>query len=257
MLWHLYNMKRITFELEGQEYKLPQFITIGDYVKIFKVKGLFDDEYFAAKLISIVTGAELNTLLEASREEIQFISEKILEVLPFEKPAFVDRFELDGVHYGFIPSWKKMSFGEFADLDTLMTKKPEDMLDYFHIITAILYRPITKQKSEHNFEIEKYNSDTMEERAELFKNKLDVEYSLGAQFFFIQFAENYSNYIPISSKLWMRMSWEQIKFVWRHRKLIWKSLLRKDLGGTLFLTELVTMTLQDMRKSQEKQSLKS
>jgi hypothetical protein len=177
-------MKRITFELQGQEYKIPQFITIGDYVKIFKVKGLFDDEYFAAKLISIVTGADLNVLLESSREEVQFISEKILEVLPFEKPAFVDRFELDGVHYGFIPSWKKMSFGEFADLDTLMTKKPEDMLEYFHIITAILYRPIIKQKSEHNFEIEKYNSDTMEERAELFKNKMPISLAYAYTLFF-------------------------------------------------------------------------
>lgn len=250
-------MKRISFELQGKDYKIPQYITIGDYVKIYKVKGLFDDEYFSAKLISIVTGAELNVLLEATREEVQFISNEILKILPFEKPAFVDRFELDGVHYGFIPSWKKMSFAEFADLDTLMTKKPEEILEYFHIITAILYRPITKEKSEHNFEIEKYDSNSLDDRAELFKNKLDVEYSLGAQFFFIQFAENYLNYTPISSKLWMRMSWEQIKFVWRHKKMIWKSLSRKDSDGISFLTELVTMTLQDMKKLQEKQSLKS
>lgn len=250
-------MKRITFELQGKEYKIPQYITIGDYVKIFKVKGLFDDEYFSAKLISIVTGADLNVLLESTREEVQFISNEILKVLPFEKPGFVDRFELDGVHYGFIPSWKKMSFGEFADLDTLMTKKPEEILEYFHIITAILYRPITKEKSLHNFEIEKYNSDTLDDRAELFKNKLDVEYSLGAQFFFIQFARNYLSYTPISLKLWMRMSWEQIKFVWKYRKMIWKSLSKKDSDGISFLTELVTMTLQDTKRLQERQSLKS
>lgn len=246
-------MRKVTFELEGKEYKIPQYITIGDYVKIFKVKGLFDDEYFAAKLINIITGADQNVLLDATREQIDFISQSILEILPFEKPAFVDRFTLEGVEYGFIPSWKKMSFGEFADLDTLMTKKPEEVLDYLHIITAILYRPITKSKSEHNFEIEKYTQDTLEERAELFKNKLDVEYALGAQFFFTQFAEIYSNYTPISLKMWMKISWWQIKFAWRNRKLIWKSLLKKDLDGLWFSTELVKMMLHDIQELQKKQ----
>ena len=36
----------IKFKLEGKEYKLPEIITINDYVKISKVKDLFTDEYF-------------------------------------------------------------------------------------------------------------------------------------------------------------------------------------------------------------------
>ena len=246
-------MSKITFEIDGKEYKLPILITIGDYVKIFKVKNLFEDEYFSAKIISILTGAPMDKLMDAPREQIKFLSDKILEIIPYEKPAFLDKFTLDGVDYGFIPSWKRMSFGEFADLDTLMTKKQDEILDYYHIITAILYRPITKSKSEHNFEIEKYNQDTLYERADLFKNKLDVEVALGAQFFFIKFAENVLNPIQISLRMWMRISWSQIRVAWKMRRTLWTLAWKKDLDGFSFSTEYATMILQDIRKLLRKQ----
>jgi hypothetical protein len=242
-------MSKYTFELDGVEYKVPQLITIGDYVKIYKVKGLFDDDYFAAKLISVLTGAPQDKLLLIDREKINILFSQIYKILPMGKPAFVNRFTLDGVDYGFLPTWKKMSFGEFADLDTLMTKKQDEVLDYLHIITAILYRPITKSKSEHNFEIEKYNQQTLEERAELFKNKLDVEVSLGAQTFFIQFAKNVLNYTPMSLKTWMKISWIELKILWKMRKWIWRAVVsKKGLDGTLFLTEFQTMILQNIKK---------
>lgn len=243
---------KLTFEIEGQEYKIPQFITLGDYVKIYKVKGLFDDDYFATKLISILTGAPQKKLMEAERDKIDFVFSQIYSILPIDTPAFLDRFTLDGVEYGFLPSWKKMSFGEFADLDTLMTKKPDEVLDYLHIITAILYRPIvTKDKKVYT--IEKYTQETLETRAELFRDKLDVEVALGAQFFFIKFAENVSNYTPTSLKSWMKISWTQLRLLWKMRKILWKGLLKRDLDGTWFLTELLKMTYQDIQKLQKKQ----
>lgn len=119
---------------------------------------------------------------------------ELLKIIPTREPGFTDEFTFEGVQYGFIPSWKNMSFGEFPDLDTLMTKKPEEFLNYLHIITAILYRPITKRKGKHKFEIEEYNVHTMEERAELFRDKLNVEYALGSQFFFIHFKDLFSKY---------------------------------------------------------------
>lgn len=249
-------MKNITFELGGKEYQLPKYLTIGDYVKIFKVKDLFEDEYFSIKLINIITGAPMDLLMKANRQVINNLSGELLKIIPTREPGFVDRFELDGIEYGFIPSWKDMSFGEFADLDTLMTKKPEEMLNYLHIITAILYRPITKSKSEHKFEIEEYNVKTMEERAELFKQRLNVEYALGSQFFFIHFAKIYSRNTLTYSMSWMRVSWIQIKFVWKWRKQIWKNLWRKNSDGTLFLTELQMMILQDTIQSLRKELLK-
>ena len=241
-------MKKITFELEGVEYKIPQYLTLGDYVKIFKVKDLFDEEYFLPKLINILTGAPVDLLLKAERDKIQMLYEPLFEIIPTDKPAFLDRFKLDGVEYGFLPSWKKMSFGEFADLDTLMTKKPEEVLDYLHIITAIMYRPIVEETSKHKFKIEQYNQESLEERAELFRNKLDVEVALGGQFFFTQFAKNYLNPTQISLKMWMTISWYQIKVAWKMRSWIWNRIFKKHSDGSSFLTDFLTMMLQDMKK---------
>jgi len=246
-------MSKITFNLDGTEYKVPNQITIENYVKLFKVTDLFDDEYFQIKLINILTDAPVDKLMDTEMGKVYFIYNKLMELLPDNKPGFVDRFTLNDVEYGFIPNWKKMSFGEYADLDTLMTKKPNEVLDYLHVITAILYRPIIKDRGKHNFDIEKYNQESLEERSELFKNKLDVEVALGAQFFFTLFARNSQTYIPMSFKMWMMTSWNQIKFVWKWRKILWKVIFKKDLDGTSYSTELLKMTLRDITKLQQKQ----
>ena len=146
-----------------------------------------------------------------------------------------------------------MSFGEYADLDTLLTKKDSEILDYLHVITAILYRPITKDNGKHKFEIEKYNQESLEGRAELFKTKLDCEIALGGQFFFTLFAKNLLNFTPTSLKNWMKISWTQIKFAWKWRTILWKVIFRKDLDGTWFSTELLKTTLHDIKKSLPKQ----
>jgi hypothetical protein len=246
-------MRKITFELEGKEYKLPNILSIGDYVKIFKIKDLFEEDYFQVKILSIITGAPMDKLMKVDREKIEILSSHLLKLIPQEKPLFSDRFELNGVHYGFIPEWKKMSFGEFADLDTLMTKKPDEVLNQLHTITAILYRPITKEKLFHKYEIEEYDFNKLGERAELFKNELDVEYALGSQFFFTLFAKIYSVRTPISLKQWMSLSWNQIKVAWMMRKLIWRIILKRPLGGSSFLTEFHKTILQNTQKFLKKQ----
>lgn len=245
-------MKKITFELEGIEYKVPNILSIGDYIKIFKIKNLFEEDYLQAKILSIITGAPMDKLMKVDREKIYTLSSKILNLIPQEKPLFSDRFELNGVNYGFIPEWKKMSFGEFADLDTLMTKKPDEVLDNLHIITAILYRPITKQKMFHKYEIEDYDFNKLTDRAELFKKELDVEYALGSQFFFTLFAKIYSLRTPISLKQWMSLSWTQIQIAWMMRKLIWRIILKRPLDGLSFSTEFHKMILQNMKKLSKK-----
>jgi hypothetical protein len=249
-------MKQVTFELKDITYKLPMELSIGNYVKIFKKKDLFDEEYFAAELISMLTGADFDALMEASRDEIKFLSNELLKLIPYERPTFVDRFTLDDIEYGFLPEWKKMSFAEFADLDTLMTKKPMELLDYLHIVTAIMYRPIIKTKDKNNFKIEKYNQETLQDRAELFKNKLDIEVALGAQFFFILFAKNYLDFTLIS--LAPKMTWiQEMGFLSRNLRKIWKLVSRKDLDGMSFSIELQMMILQDMTKSSIKRYYRS
>ena len=241
----------IKFKIEDKEYELLDYISIGDYSKIYKVKDLFTDEYFAAKLLNLISGAPLQDLLQSDYQEVNYLSSYILSLIPTDKPKFEDRFELDGVTYGFFPNWKELTFAEFMDMDTISTKKPEELLDMLHILAAIMYRPIIEMKSDHDFKIEKYDVKTMQERAELFKNKLNVKYILGAQFFFINFANKYSNYFQLSS-IRSLSTWTKIKLGWKLRKIIWGIVFKKSTDGSLSSTELLEMILRNTSTSIKK-----
>jgi hypothetical protein len=250
-------MAVVSFELDGIEYELPDYLSIGDYVKIFKIKDLFEDEYMMAKVINLVTGCPVDTLLEAENHKVEFLSTSIFAMVPRPPYTLIDRFELNGVHYGYLPSYKEISFGEFVDLDTLLNRKPEEIMENLHLITAMMYRPIVSQKSEHNFKIEKYNLETLEERAELFKNKLDVKFALGGQFFFINFGKIYTSFTPLSLRQKFQREWMALKEIWTYRTLVWKIALKKDLDGMSPSIEYAKITLQNTMKSLKKRLSKS
>jgi len=242
----------LRFKIDGVPYEVPDYTPINVYTKIYKIKDLFTDEYFAAKLINSITNCPLQDLLEGGFEEISYISNYILSKLPKQKDVkFVDRFELDGVHYGFFPDWKELTFAEFIDIDTIISKKPEELLDMLHILSAIMYRPIVDEISEHNFQIEKYDLVTLKTRSELFKKKLDVSVILGAQFFFIKFVTRFLNYTPQFSEMKMNI-WTQIKMMWMMWRMIYKTPSKGRSGGFLSSTKLLTTILLNTSTSTKK-----
>jgi hypothetical protein len=239
----------IKFNIGEDKYELPTFINVENYTKIYKIKDLFTEDYFAARLVSIVSGAPMDKLLENDYQEITYMASYILSLLPIDhKIPFVDRFEIDGVHYGFFPNWKDLTFAEFVDMDTISTKRSDELLDLLHILAAVMYRPIIEEKSEHDFKIEKYDLKTMQERAELFKKKLDCKYVLGAQLFFFNYARTYIGYSQLSSIPKLSI-WTKMKLMWRMRRLIREIVFKKSSGGTWSSTELLEMILQSTTTS--------
>lgn len=241
----------LKFKIEQKEYQIPEIMNIEHYVSIYKIKDIFSDDYYAARLVNIITGAPVKDLLESDFQEVNYIANYILSLLPIDKPKFVDRFTLDGIEYGFFPNWKDLTFAEFVDLDTISTKKADEILDNLHLLAAIMYRPIISEEKKNDYKIEKYDVKTMIERGELFKKKLDVRYVLAAQNFFIRFAERYLNYSQLSSipKL---TTWSKIKILWGMRKMIFKIAFKKPLDGTWSSTELLRMILQNTNMSIKK-----
>lgn len=237
------------FKIDGVPYEVPDYIPIGTYSKIYKIKDLFNEDYFAAKLINTVTNAPLQDLLECPFEEINYISSYIINTLPKSSDIdFVDRFELNGVQYGFFPNWKDLTFAEFIDIDTISTKKPEEILDMLHILAAIMYRPIINERSKHDFDIEKYNMDSLVVRSELFKKYLNAKYVLGAQFFFIKYAKRFSSYTPQYSTLKLS-KWQTIKMIWIMWRMIFKLTSKSPLGGFWSSTKYLTTILQNTSTS--------
>lgn len=104
-----------------------------------------------------------------------------------QTPRFIQRFELNGIEYGFIPNLDAITAAEWIDIDTY--QKGDDNI---HRLLSILYRPIIKEKTLFNFfglinqdlyTIEKYNGTTdilMEAPLEVY---------LGAAEFFFRLSE--------------------------------------------------------------------
>jgi hypothetical protein len=241
----------IKFKIEEKEYIVPEKVTIDKYVKIYKMKDILTEEYFAAKLINIVCDCPLEDLLESDYQEVNYIASHIMGLIPLGQPKFVDRFEIDGVSYGFFPTWKDLSFAEFVDMDTISTKKEDELLDLLHILSAIMYRPIIEQRSDHDFDIEKYEVKSMKLRSEVFKNKLDISIVLGAQFFFINYAKRYSDYFLLSLTKTLS-TWTKIKLVWSLRRMIWTQIFKRHTDGSLSSTDLLTTILQNTTRSFKK-----
>lgn len=242
--------------LENKEYPIPNYLSIEQYVNIYKVKDLFSDTYLAPKLINIVLGAPLELLLKQDYQEVNYLAAYIMSLIPTDKEVkFIDRFELEGVHYGFFPNWRDLSFAEFIDMDTIATKPVNELLDMLHFLAAIMFRPIEHELSEHNFLIEEYDVESMKKRAELFKKKLDIKYILGAQVFFCKFANRFSLYTQASSIPKLTLM-EKMKMMWQLRKIIWKLVFKKRTVGSLSSTELLETMLQNMKPSSKKISRK-
>ena len=92
-------------------------ITLGQYQKFNKILGKDPDLDFLRKrqLRSLWSGAcKCRSVKYTSIVEVTEIITKMFE----EKPKLIQRFEKNGVEYGFIPVLTDMSFGEFVDLDT-------------------------------------------------------------------------------------------------------------------------------------------
>ena len=240
-------MSKISFEINGKEYNLPDYISIEDYVKVFKVKDIFADEYFSAKVLSILTEAKIDDLLTINYQILENLAIMAMKKFPKDNKRFYQTFEFNGVEYGFITDWRKMSYGEFIDLDTLLSRKDNELLESIHLITAIMYRPITKKKRKGAYEIEKYDVDKMEERAEEFK-KLDVKYFISGQFFFINFVRKYKGRLLLSSVMEKLTLKQRMKMLWKISLL--KGRLGKDGDITTLLMSYANSTLQNTMPSQ-------
>ena len=151
--------------------------------KFIEISDLIKDEtsiHDRMKVFQIVTGCDM--------EEIRIIPAEILDTMwnEFVHNCFdlgdgsVDNIiTIDGKSYGLI-NVKGLTVGEMADIDVL---KNHPILNFnLHKIMAILYRPLI---SKLPFKIEPYSSETFEERAELFAEKMPVKVALNTAVFFL------------------------------------------------------------------------
>lgn len=134
-------------------------IKLSQYLKFLKViEENEDSDFLYDKMVQIFCNVELKYVSQFKRKQVVEIVNTINSL--FDKvPNFINRFELNGVEYGFIPNLEDISQGEYIDLDNYLPVQ-EDM----HRAMAVMFRPI-KQKLKDRYYIEDYaGSDVYAEK---------------------------------------------------------------------------------------------
>ena len=113
-------------------------ISLAQYQKWLKISDKNeDDNFLKQKMIEIFCNIPLKQVLNIKANDIDTIVEDINKIFLLE-PKFKDRFEYNGIEFGFIPKLDDMSFGEYIDLDTYLPEWP-----LMHKAMCVLYRPIS------------------------------------------------------------------------------------------------------------------
>lgn len=115
----------------------------------------------------------------------------------FAEPKLSDfhlqkHFLLDGVKYGFIPNMQNLTVGEFADLETYMEG---GMFENLQEVLAVLYRPVTREKSQL-YEIESYEPSQIKTDM---MGECPMDVAIGAVVFFYRIETALASGLPHSS----------------------------------------------------------
>ena len=173
--------------METKTLKVPNSlseITLGQYQKFNKVLSAEPDEDFLQKktieIFCQVNLADVNQYKYSSIVQVIEIINKMFE----QKPTLIKRFKHKGQELAFIPKLDEMSFGEFVDLDLLLSD-----WETMDEAMAVLYRKI-EHSHKNNYTIEAYDSDKTQDMKSM---PLDV--ALSSLFFLESLSKELTNHI--------------------------------------------------------------
>ena len=161
-------------------------ITLGQYQEFDKLD-LTKESEVQSKMIEIFCKVPVEVVRSMKAKDITDICVIINNMFNTEH-QFINRFQMNGIDYGFIPDLENMSFGEYVDLDTFIGDN-----DNLHRAMNVLYRPIDLKQGQR-YTLKEYNPDTNEDA----KNyPLDAVF--GAIVFFYNLGKDLSTVILNSS----------------------------------------------------------
>lgn len=143
------------------------------------------------KQVAALSGLETKQLRKAPAVLLTAAKKHVQYLLENEEPRYEPIIELAGTKYGIIPDWKRMTTGEWIDLENLL----KDFWQNAPKIMSILYRPLTFQVGK-KYDIEPYTS---REDTEAF-DTMPADIVSGALLFFWSTAMSAQTNTPHSSQ---------------------------------------------------------
>ena len=129
-------------------------ITLGQYQEFSKLDSKKESDVLL-KMVEIFCKVPIEVVRSMKANDIKDICEVINKMFDVEH-QLINRFQLGGQDFGFIPDLENISFGEYVDLDTFIGDT-----DNLHRAMNVLFRPIDlKQGSRYT--LKDYDPDTNE-----------------------------------------------------------------------------------------------
>ena len=125
-------------------------IPLKNYQEFMKlVENSNDQEFIAQKTIEIFCGLNMRDVIKIKWSDVKELIAHFNELFK-QKNEFTPTFKIEGLEFGFIPNLEDITFGEYVDLESNITK-----IDNFHKAMAVMYRPI-KTRTKDKYEIIPY-----------------------------------------------------------------------------------------------------
>lgn len=180
-------MSVIKIKIDGVEHKVNPQLTVEKYQIITKDPKRFEDQ---SEILSLYLDISADELRDLPVDQISFI-DKLLVAHQMEPSSdLIFTFKHEGVTYGLENDWGNMTWSQWTDMEVF--SQPDKLVDSIHIILALLYRPVEKQKGDV-YKLVKYKSKEVLDRAEIFK-KIPIQlWFSAANFFFLISKESVTN----------------------------------------------------------------
>jgi len=164
-------------------------IPLWKFQKYMKLRDENDNEEFLSyKAIEIFCGIPLSDVYKLTLESVESISE-VLSKMFNEQPKHIERFNMAGVEYGFIPDLNEMTLAEYVDSEGNLSD-----IQNLHLAMNVLYRPI-KDKKGDKYNIYPYKLENLDKMKDM-----PTSAALGAIFFLINLGKELSISTILSSQ---------------------------------------------------------
>jgi hypothetical protein len=168
-----------TLKYGGNEVVLEE-PTLQIWQEMMVYKDLEEEDDFVYTLIHLMSGISREELRDLPYSSVKPVADKVSGYIMSMDSTFHKDFEFNGVEYRFI-DLPNLSFGEFVDIDTYLSKPLSIRNRELNKMMAFFYREVVDGK------LVKYDASLVDTRAEKFKD-LPVRYLHGAMRFFFHFA---------------------------------------------------------------------
>jgi hypothetical protein len=199
-------------------------ITLGQYQEFLKLDSKKESDVLL-KMVELFCKVPVEVVRSMKANDIKDICEIINKMFDVEH-QMLNRFQLNGKDFGFIPDLENMSFGEYVDLDTFMGDN-----DNLHRAMNVLYRPIDLKQGQR-YTLKEYDPDTNEQA----KN-YPLDACFGSMVFFYNLGKDLSTVILNSSS-------KQ-----NEENLVQYLDLQQNGGGTIQSMQSLTEMLQSLKIS--------